>query len=215
MKYVVEKHILFEDNHLLVLFKPKGMLTQPTHLEAYSLEGCGKKYIKEHYLKKGEVFLHALHRLDKPVEGIVVFAKTSKALSRLNRQIREGVWQKTYIAKLDRPMGLLQGECIDTLYHEEFYAKVVPEGTPGGKKAHLHYKTKPCGEVVIHLLTGRYHQIRVQFASRGSPIQGDRKYGSQIRMEGGIELRHCALTIQHPVSGDPLKFCLDKSWSHT
>ena len=202
MKYVEEKplEIFFEDNHLLIVNKPADLLTQPTNLQKESLEGLAKAYIKGRYKKPGNVFLHALHRLDKPVSGIVVFAKTSKALRRLNQQIREGLWQKTYLATLESPMNERQGELIDYILHKDFHAKIVPKETPGAKKAHLHYKTLDDGQVEINLITGRYHQIRAQFAHRSCPIKRDRKYGAKTSTNSGagIELKHSRLQLEHP-----------------
>ena len=132
--------ILYEDNHLLVVDKPAGMLTQPTPEVAESLETAFKQWIKETQNKPGNVFLGVVHRLDKPVSGIVIFAKTSKALSRLNESMREGKIRKTYTATIEGRMPQQEGTLEHYLIHDDFKAEVVPSKTPGAKLARLHYK---------------------------------------------------------------------------
>lgn len=196
--------IIFEDNHLFVVNKPAGMLTQPNDTDEISLQEACKLYIKEKYKKPFNVFLEPIHRIDKPVSGVVVFAKTSKALTRLHQAIREKDTLKMYLAIVD---GIPVDEATleDYLFHDDFHAKVVSKSHRDAKLARLHYKTlkKMKGQTLleIELETGRYHQIRVQLASRGFPVSGDAKYGSKTaRPSGTIALHHYKMSIPHPVT---------------
>ncbi len=202
---------LFEDNHLLVLNKPAGMLTQPSPHEKDSLETRAKMFLKEFYQKPGNVFLEAVHRLDKPVSGIVVFAKTSKALSRLNQAMREKNTRKMYWALVEGNVIGDSGVLEHHLIHDDFIAKIVPEGHPEGKKSILHYQVleRKNGRSLleVELLTGRYHQIRVQLAAMGHPIVGDFKYGAtQLYREDAIALHHRLLQIPHPITKEMMIF---------
>jgi len=201
--------IIFEDNHLLVVNKLGGILTQPSGTDLPSLEAEAKKYIKETYKKPGNVFLEAVHRIDKPVSGIVVFAKTSKALSRLNDALRSKNMRKVYWALLDKQPKPSQSTLEHFLIHDEHRARVSQDG----KMARLHYKTLSNGIVEIELETGRYHQIRVQMAEIGCPIVGDSKYGS-TKTFAGIALHHRQLELVHPTTGESLIFTanLPSSW---
>lgn len=197
--------ILYEDNHLLVLNKPAGLLTQPSGTEQDSLEAQAKAWIKETYHKPGQVFLEAVHRIDKPVSGIVVFAKTSKALSRLNASIRDKQAKKFYLALVEGTPPEKKALLEHTLVHDDFCARVVSQKDPQGQRARLTYEVKQQGEkaalLEIELETGRYHQIRVQLAAIGCPIRGDSKYGSrQPFKEGAIALHHARLLLPHPVT---------------
>jgi 23S rRNA pseudouridine1911/1915/1917 synthase len=190
--------ILFEDNHILVAVKPAGMLTQETDLEPESLTTLLKDFLKERDAKPGNVFLHAVHRLDRPVSGIVLFAKTSKALSRLNASMRERQTKKIYRARVEG-VPSESGELKHYLIKKEHRAVVVSENTSGAKAAHLKYRMVG-DEVEVELITGRYHQIRAQLSAMGCPILGDTKYGAHSPYSRpGIALRHCELTILHPV----------------
>lgn len=202
---------LFEDNHLLVLNKPAGLLTQPSGTEQESLEQQAKAWLKAIYHKPGNVFLEAIHRLDKPVSGIVVFGKTSKALSRLNASMRAKQAHKIYWAWVEGMMPLDEGDLEHFLLHDDFHAKVVAGDHPGGKAARLTYRVlqrkKERTLVEIELATGRYHQIRLQLAAAGHPIWGDRKYGGlQTYESGAIALHHRRLELPHPISQNWLIF---------
>lgn len=199
-----ELQVIYEDNHLIVVHKPAGLLTQPTNLEAHSLELQVKKWIKEKYQKPGEVFLHAVHRLDRPVEGLVLFAKTSKALSRLNESMRNKECEKIYHAKYEGKLPASEGLLENKLVHGEHEAYE----DPNGKLSRLRYRVIAPGEAEIHLETGRYHQIRLQFALAGCPLLGDAKYGSKLSHGGHIALVHSKLTITHPVTKERLTFTL-------
>lgn len=196
---------IYIDNHLLVLIKPHGMATQP------DLHELAKEWLKTTTGKEGNVFLHPIHRLDKPATGIVLFARSSKALSRLNALLREHKIQKTYLAKVEGILKEKEGHLEHFLFHDEYHAKVSKEFFPGAKKASLSYKVlKTEGknsvlEIVLH--TGRYHQIRAQLAFIGHPIVGDNKYGSTARLKNeGIALCHAKMEFIHPVTQEPLVF---------
>ncbi len=202
----MEPEVLFCDNHILVLNKPAGMLTQPNQTSADSLEAFGKLYLKERFNKPGNVFLEAVHRLDRPASGIVLFARTSKALSRLQKSQREGLFQKEYLAKAEGE--LTSGELIDFLRHDSNRAVI----DPNGKRCHLKYEaiksTREYTLLRISLYTGRYHQIRAQLAHKGHPLMGDQKYGSRFPRET-FYLCHKKLSFPHPISGELLIFTFD------
>lgn len=196
--------ILFEDNHLLVANKPAGLLTQPDHTSRDSLEDQLKRLIKKRDEKPGNVFLHAVHRIDRPVSGIVCFAKSQKALSRLTKAVRDRETKKVYWALVE---GTPQGGTLEHhLIHEGHAARV----DPNGKLARLHYEVvRPEAKslIRIELETGRYHQIRIQMASTGHPIVGDFKYGSSTPFkENSIALHHGELTLMHPTLKTPHTF---------
>src|SRR5581483_11487710 len=179
--------IIFEDNHLLILNKPAGLLTQPTELSNDSLETEAKTFIKERDKKKGGVFLHAIHRLDKEVSGIVLFAKSQKALERLQASMRNKEYKKMYLALCDGKPAQHEGTLKHYLLHSSHKAKIVSYSTPEAKEAILHYKVLRVEEEIsllqIELETGRYHQIRVQLQEIGCPIVGDVKYGSKKKLK--------------------------------
>ena len=154
-------------------------------------------------------FLGVIHRLDKPVGGIVIFAKTSKALSRLNEAMREGKIHKTYTATVDGHMPSDAGTLENFLLHDDYKAEVVKGGTPGAKLARLQYKVlkKEASSSVVELQleTGRYHQIRAQCAAAGAPILGDAKYGSsRPSKDGFLALRHTRVMFPHPITQEPI-----------
>lgn len=209
--------IVFEDNHLLVVNKPAGLLTQPSGTSQDSLEAQAKVYIKQKYNKPGNVFLEAIHRLDKPVSGLVVFAKTSKALSRLNAAQREKSSQKIYLALIERPLSQPSGTLQHYLVHEDYRARIAHPGDPEAKRSVLHYRTTGEREgfplVEIELETGRYHQIRAQFAAAGSPLLGDKKYGSRVSFpQAEIALHHFRITLLHPITQEILTFEIAPPW---
>lgn len=194
-------NILFHDNHIVVAVKEKGVLTQPSPTENASLETSLKKYftIKE---GKKSVFLHAVHRLDKDVSGLVVFAKSSKALSRLNQQMREKAFEKIYHARVVGNFTEEEGEYTDYLEHSHHKAKVVSSTDPNGKKCELSYRVLEKKEewtlLEIILITGRYHQIRCQLAYHNHPILGDKKYGGPSIRARGILLHQSKISFFHP-----------------
>lgn len=196
---------IFEDNHLLVLNKPAGILTQPSGTEQISLETMAKEWIKTTYHKPGNVFLEAVHRLDKPVSGVVVFGKTSKALSRLNASVRDKKTKKIYVAWVEGVVEKDTATLEHFLVHRDFHAEVVDAKHPEGKLARLRYTILERKEertlLEIDLETGRYHQIRLQLSAIGHPIIGDHKYGSRTSYApDAIALHHSALQIPHPIT---------------
>ncbi len=189
--------VLYLDNHLFIVNKPAGLLTQPTENSSDSLEELAKAYIKERFEKPGAVYLHAVHRLDKPVSGIVLFARTSKALSRLQEQQRNREIQKVYFALVDQEPKDKSGELKHKLLHGSHKAEV----SESGKEAILRYRVVGKNLLRIELITGRYHQIRAQLAAIGSPIVGDKKYGSHKSCaEGQIALHHGEMVFVHPTT---------------
>ncbi|MEX2304589.1 MAG: RluA family pseudouridine synthase [Waddliaceae bacterium] len=188
--------IIYEDNHLLALNKPAGILTQPSGTSQKNLEEIGKSLIQTK-------FLEAVHRLDKPVSGVVLFAKTKKALSRLQEAMREKQTKKIYLAAVS---GNPPNDEVLThfLLKGEHKTRVVTSKTPGAKKAILHLRKKD-HLLEIELITGRYHQIRAQLSHIGCPIIGDVKYGSPVKLkEDIIALHHQTLHLVHPVQLSPL-----------
>ncbi|MBM3321286.1 MAG: RNA pseudouridine synthase [Candidatus Eisenbacteria bacterium] len=202
--------LLFEDNHLLALSKPAGLLTQPSGTARPSLEAVARAYVRETKGKTGKVFLHAVHRLDREASGVVLFARTSKALARMAEEIRARRVRKTYRA-------IVEGKpprASDTLYgyirHRSHRAETAEREEAGAKKAVLAYREVGSAGG-LHLLeidlgTGRYHQIRAQLAREGMPILGDRRYGSRAAFPGdGIALHHAAMEFRHPVSRETIR----------
>ena len=214
----MEPEVLYIDSHLLVLNKPHGLLTQPTDRELSSLETWGKDYLKEKFNKPGNVFLEALFRLDRSASGIVVFARTSKAIGRLQESLREGKIKKSYLAWVEGHLQKNQDLLKDYLIHDSFRAIEGNPKDPRSKEAALSYRVLKEKEdqslLDIDLLTGRYHQIRFQFSKRGCPILGDRKYGSRCNFSrDAIALLHYRFQIPHPISQETLLFELSLSRS--
>lgn len=202
--------ILYEDNHLLAADKPAGMLTQSDRSADPSFEVMLRDYVRTSRNKPGAAFLHVAHRLDRDVGGIVLCALTSKALSRLNAQQREQSWRKVYRAWLAGAPPSDAGQLIHHLRHGEHIAQVVRAGEPDAKESVLAYRVlrraKDRTLVEIVLLTGRYHQIRAQFAAAGWPVIGDTRYGAtEPWSRPGIALRHVELNIEHPVRHTALR----------
>ena len=197
--------ILYSDNHLLAVNKPSGLLTQPSGTEKDNLEARAKAFLKESLGKPGEVFLEAVHRLDRPVAGVVLFGRTSKALARLNASIRAGECIKLYLALVSQEPPETSGRLENWLLHDDFHARAATASTPGAKLAVLEYELlehTPAGYVLqIRLHSGRYHQIRAQLSLMKCPIVGDAKYGSRVPWKhGAIALQHHQLTIPHPTT---------------
>lgn len=224
--------ILYEDNHLLALNKPAGWPT--THFDGTdeTVDRLAKAYLKEKHAKPGNVFLGVVHRLDKPVSGVLVFARTSKAAARLSEQFRAGAVEKTYwaVVEVARVSGRREpavpwhnsdsGSLEDYLLKNDPTARVevVPADTHGAQLARLVFQVRGRYDGLTWLElrphTGRKHQLRVQLASRGCPVYGDAKYGSDRRFGPAIALHARALTVLHPTSKEPLTFTaeLPKHW---
>jgi len=196
--------VLYEDNHLLAVNKPGGLLTQPSGTDRDNLEDHAKEWVRVQKNKPGAVFLHTIHRLDKPVSGIVLFARTSKALTRLNEHMRSHRVGRIYHAVVDRAPKTKDGTLTHFLCHRRLHAEVGRPDDEGAKKAILHYrliKAMAGGHLVeVELETGRYHQIRAQFGAIGCPVRGDKLYGSRTPSTRAIWLHHRAMTVTHPVT---------------
>lgn len=201
---------VYEDNHLLVAVKPQGQLTQSDETGDLSLQDECKQYIKEKYQKPGEVYLGLVHRLDRPVGGLVAFARTSKAASRLSEQLRTHHMEREYLAVVEGEDLPARGDLRDWLLQgEDGLVRVVPEGTPGAKKARLHYERLGAreGTALVHLRleTGRKHQIRVQLSHLGYPICFDMRYGHGERGRD-IALFGAVLRLTHPTRKEEMTF---------
>ena len=201
---LAKDQILFSDNHLLAVSKPGGLLTQPSGTTEDSVEAQAREWVKREFNKPGAVFLEAVHRIDREVSGVVLFARTSKALSRLNEQIRDRKTRKIYHALIEQALPKKAGTLTHWLIHGDHRALVGCETDPDAKQAVLHYRVLGTAWkmwlIEIQLETGRYHQIRAQLAAEGCPIAGDAKYGAKSRFaENTIALHHRQLEIVHPV----------------
>lgn len=199
---------LYEDNHLIIVAKRAGEIVQGDRTGDEPLTERVKAYIKEKYAKPGAVFLGVVHRLDRPVSGLVLFARTSKALTRLNAMFasHEGV-EKTYWALVCAPPPEPEGTLEHWLTRDERTnkARAYDREVPHSKRAVLHYRllrpTERYWLVEVELLTGRHHQIRCQLAKIGCPIKGDLKYGApRSNPDGGISLHARRLRLRHPVT---------------
>jgi 23S rRNA pseudouridine1911/1915/1917 synthase len=203
--------VVYEDNHIIIVNKQSGEIVQGDKTGDTPLSDIVKAYIKEHYAKPGQVFLGVTHRLDRPVSGVVVFARTSKALSRMNNLFRDGGVEKTYLAIVaDRPPKD-EGEITSWLTRNERLNKSFSSSVekPGAKLARLRYRlvasTGNYHLLAVRLLTGRHHQIRCQLASIGCPIKGDLKYGARrSNPDGSISLHAWRVAFEHPVSHKPV-----------
>ncbi len=210
-------HILFEDNHLLVVEKPENLPVQADASGDPDLLSVCKAYIKETYHKPGEAYLGLVHRLDRPVGGVMVFAKTSKAAGRLTAQFKDRSAHKRYAAIVDG-FAPASGECVDWLLKDEATntTRVVKEGTEGAKKAILRYRTlareNGTSLLDVELLTGRPHQIRVQLSSRNLPIVGDMRYHPKAKPGTQIRLWSYTLTVRHPTLNEPMTFYSIPKW---
>ncbi len=203
--------VLYEDNHLLALAKPAGLATMGTPPGKPTLLAEAKEYVKEKYHKPGNVYLGVMSRLDAPVTGVVLLARTSKAARRMTEQFRSRTVEKTYWAIVEGPVKPVSGDCIDYVGPDERHRRmhIVGPKLPGAKEARLSYRRLAAVEgdtlLEVDLETGRKHQIRLQLAHRGYPILGDRKYGSRRRWPVGIALHARRLVIVHPVRDEPLE----------
>ena len=208
--------ILLEDGPLLAINKPPGIITQGAPRGVDGLVELTKRYLKEKYDKPGNVYLGIPHRLDRPVSGVVVFSRNSKCAARLGEQFAQRQVRKIYWACLERPPAKETGSLVDWLYRipDQPRVEVSTEDTPGARRAELSYRVlarrRGRALVEIELQTGRMHQIRIQFASRGCPVVGDSQYGARTTFagatsgerDGAIALHARSLTLLHPVRYD-------------
>lgn len=203
--------VVYEDNHLIIVYKEAGEIVQGDKSGDRPLSETVKEYVKEKYHKPGNVFLGVVHRLDRPVSGLVVFARTSKALSRLNLMFRNGEVHKTYWAIVkdspSNPEGTLTNWLVRNEKQNKSYA--YDREVPGSKKAILDYRVIGHSDnytlLGINLLTGRHHQIRCQLAHMGCPIKGDLKYGApRSNPDGSISLLSRHIEFVHPVSKETI-----------
>ncbi|MBL4642985.1 MAG: RluA family pseudouridine synthase [Flavobacteriaceae bacterium] len=199
--------VLFEDNHIVIVNKRAGDITQGDKTGDKPLSDVVKEYIKEKYNKPGQVFLGVVHRLDRPTSGIIIFARTSKALERLNKMLRDKTIKKTYWAVV-KEQPKKENDTLTNFLKKNpknnkstAYSKEIDDS----KKAILHYKTikklDNYSLLEVDLETGRHHQIRCQLANIGSPIKGDLKYGfNRSNKDGSIHLHARKINFTHPVS---------------
>ena len=203
--------VLYEDNHLLALNKPAGLATMGTPGDTASLLDLAREYIKRRYQKPGNVYLGVVSRLDAPVTGVVVIARTSKAAARLTEQFRSGTVEKLYWAVVEGSVPAGPVACEGWIVEDERHRRMhlVPADTPDAKLCRLTYRRlEALGDntlVEVAPATGRKHQIRVQLAARGNAIVGDRKYGSRRAFSPGIALHARRLVIDHPVLHQPVE----------
>ena len=223
-KNSIDKDILYEDNHLIILNKRPSDIVQGDKTGDEPLSEVLKSYIKQKYHKPGEVFLGVVHRLDRPVSGVLIFARTSKALTRLNIMLREGEIQKTYWAIVKNKPPRTENLLTQYLTRNEEKNRSFVHDRPvaGSKKAELIYKVTGQSDhyyfLEINLLTGRHHQIRAQLAAMGCPIKGDLKYGYPRSNPGGFIHLHARSTeFIHPVKKEMLRVSAeppaDKLWT--
>ena len=207
--------VVYEDNHIIIVNKESGEIVQGDKTGDRPLSEIVKDYIKEKYQKPGAVYLGVVHRLDRPVSGLVVFARTSKALPRLNKMFAEKDHiKKTYWAIVEREKGIVKserGELTHWLARNEQQNKsyAYDHEVPRSKKAQLRYRVLTQGDnydlVEVELLTGRHHQIRCQLSAIGRPIKGDLKYGARrSNPDGSISLQSHRIEFVHPVSKETI-----------
>lgn len=205
--------ILYEDNHIIVVEKKPNIPSQSDKTGDIDMLTLVKNYIKEKYNKPGNVYMGLVHRLDRPVGGIMIFARTSKSASRLSNQVREKIFKKKYLAVVDGKFEKDQGTLENYLYKDERHnmSKVVKKEKKNAKLAKLDYKVlkynpvKDLSLVEVNLHTGRHHQIRVQLSNFGHSIFGDQKYGTRGKGKQ-IALWAYELTIVHPVTKEEMTF---------
>ncbi len=204
-------NVLYEDNHLIIVNKAAGEIVQGDKTSDKPLSEMVKEYLKVKYNKPGNVFCGVTHRLDRPTSGVVVFAKTSKALSRLNEMFKKGQMDKTYWAIVKKHPAKEEDTLTHYLIKTERNNKSTAYDTekPNTKKAVLHYKLIASSDnyylLEVDLETGRHHQIRCQLSKIGSPIKGDLKYGAErSNPDGSISLHARSISFVHPVSKEEI-----------
>lgn len=208
-------NVIYEDNHIIVVEKPFNIPTQEDDSKDMDLLRMVKEYVRVKYNKPGEAYIGLVHRLDRVAGGLMVFARTSKAASRLSEQVRNRTFKKEYLAVVEGVLGSDNAHWADYLLKDSKTntVSVVKANRQDAKEAKLNYllveRIGALNLVQIDLLTGRPHQIRVQFSSRSHPIWGDGKYGSSYRSKKGIALWSTKIALEHPTTKEPLVFELD------
>jgi 23S rRNA pseudouridine1911/1915/1917 synthase len=207
--------VIYEDNHCIAVAKPAGFSSAHFQGKEETLDRAVKAYLKERYAKPGNVFLGVVHRLDKPVSGVLLFARTSKAAARLSEQFREGTVEKTYWAVVEGDLDKTAGSLEDWLLRdrEAGRVEVVEPRTERARQSLLHFQRRAGhgGLTWLELRpqTGRTHQLRVQLAHHGHPIYADAKYGSVHTFGRAIALHARALTFLHPIRYEPITLKAD------
>ncbi len=207
-------NVIYEDNHLLVVEKPVNIPVQADNSQDPDLLTILKDYLKEKYQKPGNVYLGLVHRLDRPVGGVMVFAKTSKAASRLSEQVRKNEINKTYTAVVCHKMEKEEDRFLDYMVKDSKTntSKVVSKNAKDAKEARLNYRLldykNDLSLVEIYLETGRSHQIRVQFSSRNHPLWGDQRYNKNAKVGQQIALFASRLEFIHPTTKEKMVFQL-------
>jgi 23S rRNA pseudouridine1911/1915/1917 synthase len=203
--------VLFEDNHLLAVWKPAGLPTMGAAAGKPTLVTLAKQYVKQRYAKPGNVYLGVVSRLDAPVTGVVVLARTSKSARRLTEQFRSREVVKVYWALVEGLWEPVEGALTQWIVHDDRAERmrIVGPAAAGAQEARLSYRRlqtmRGVSLLEVELHTGRKHQIRAQLADRGHPILGDRKYGSHREFRGGIALHARRLAFQHPVRDERIE----------
>jgi 23S rRNA pseudouridine1911/1915/1917 synthase len=203
--------VFHEDNHLLVVYKPAGLLSQGDASGADNLLDLCKSWLKARHGKPGRVFLGLVHRLDRPVAGVMVFARTSKAAARLSAQMRARRVRKGYLAVVEGRMPAAEGRLCDRLVRGEHASRIADGGDASSREACLSYRVHAARDdrslVAVALETGRKHQIRVQLAHAGCPVVGDVRYGASAPLPGGpIALLAREIELDHPTQSGRLTF---------
>ena len=206
--------VLYEDNHIVVVCKPQGVASQPDETGDKDMFTLVKEYIKEKYNKPGEAFVGVVHRLDRPTGGVMVYARTSKAASRLSEQLREGDFDKTYFAVLVGKPRENKAKIVSYLKKDEKTntVKIVPQSETGAKRAELDYEVLEHNSktnrtlVKVKLYSGRGHQIRVQMKSIKCPVYGDQKYGGEGMDKVMLNLFAVELSFTHPTTKQKMIF---------
>lgn len=202
--------VLFEDNHLLAVDKPPGLPTMGARPGVPTLLDQAKQYLARKYNKPGNVYLGIVSRLDAPVTGVVLMARTSKAASRLSKAFRDRAVQKSYLAIVEGTPSSAEEHLTHYLRRDERHRKVhvTNAAADDAQRAELSYRTLAVHDqqslLLVRPITGRKHQIRVQLAKIGAPILGDRKYGARVEIAAGIRLHAWRLGIEHPVRHEPM-----------
>lgn len=214
-----EPKVIYEDNHLLILNKPAGWLVQGDKTGDTTITDWARAYIKKKYDKPGDVFLHPTHRLDRPVSGILIFARTSKALERMNNQFRENEVQKVYLAVAKGKPAEMQETLVHYIEKNTTIntVRAYTRAKPNAKYAELSYEVLAIGDshslLLVKPKTGRPHQIRVQLSKVGCPIKGDLRYGyPKANTDKSLGLHAFRIIFNHPVKQEEIKLTCRPEW---